>query len=89
MQLAGVAVELDLAEQRDLLPGREHVGEIAAVKPFADQDGARGIGEAWLRTGPGCGAGIRRAWRDRTSAITVAISPGASCAIVFTLLRSS
>ncbi len=41
-----VAVELDFAEQRHLHAFGEHVGEIAAVEPFAHQDGARGIGEA-------------------------------------------
>ena len=45
-ELARVAVELDLAEQREFDALGEHVRQVSAVKPFAHEDGARGIGEA-------------------------------------------
>jgi hypothetical protein len=45
-QVARVAVEFHLAEERHLHAFGEHVGQIAAVKPLARQRGARGIGEA-------------------------------------------
>ena len=45
LQLAGVVVEFDFAEQRELAARAEAVGQIAAVKPLADQLAARGIGE--------------------------------------------
>ena len=45
-QLARVAVELDLAEQREPHALGQHVGQIAAMEPFAHQDGARGVREA-------------------------------------------
>src|SRR5471030_1810246 len=45
-ELAREAVELDLAEEGDLEAIAQHVGEIAAVEPLAEQDGAGGIGEA-------------------------------------------
>ena len=47
-QLSRVAVEFDLAEEGHLHAFGEHVGQIAAVKPFARQRGARGIREAHL-----------------------------------------
>ncbi len=45
-ELAGIAVELHFAEERELHAFGEHIGEIAAVEPLADQDGAGGVGEA-------------------------------------------
>ncbi len=45
LQLAGIAVELDLAEQSRLHAFAQHVRQIAAVKPFADQYRSRRIAE--------------------------------------------
>ena len=47
-ELAGIAVEFHFAEERHLHAFGQHIGEIAAVKPLARQDGARGIGERGL-----------------------------------------
>ena len=40
LQFAAVRVELDLAEEGDARSGREPVGQISAVEPLAEQDGA-------------------------------------------------
>ena len=45
-ELARVAVEFHLAEERHLHSLGQHVGEIPAMEPLAHEDGARGIGEA-------------------------------------------
>jgi hypothetical protein len=45
-EFAGVAVELDLAVERDLHAFSQHVGEISPVEPLAEQRGARRIGKA-------------------------------------------
>ena len=44
-ELARVGIELHLAEQRDFHPLGEHVGQVAAVEPFASQRGAGGVRE--------------------------------------------
>ncbi len=48
LQFAAIAVELDLAEQSHAGAGRQTVGQISPVEPFAEQNGARGIGELGL-----------------------------------------
>src|SRR5580704_10182984 len=45
LQIATPGVELDLAEQCDARTGREAVGEVSPVKPFAAEDRARRIDE--------------------------------------------
>ena len=48
IELAGIVVEFHLAEQRHLLPRRQHVGQIAAMKPLAHKNGTRAIRERGL-----------------------------------------
>ena len=45
-ELAGIAIEFHLAEERHLHPLGQHVGQVAPMEPLAHQGGARGIGEA-------------------------------------------
>ncbi len=45
-ELARIAVELHLAEEREFHAFGEHIGKVAAVEPFTHQDGPRGVREA-------------------------------------------
>ena len=45
-EFARIGIELHFAEKGHLHAFGEDVGEVAAMKPLADEDGARGIGEA-------------------------------------------
>src|SRR5262245_48459909 len=90
--LAGVAVELDFAEECDLHPFPENFGEVSSVKPLPQQDGARGVGEsrfeepqvAALESGELGGADIRdhgrhlprREWRDGLDVAAVLVAKG-------------
>ena len=45
LHLAPIAVELDLAEQRDTRAGQEPVRQVSSMEPLTEDDGARGVGE--------------------------------------------
>ncbi len=45
-EFARIGIELHFAEKGHLHAFGEHIGEVAAMKPLAHEDGARGIGEA-------------------------------------------